>query len=401
MPRPRALAKLRYMNRRASLLALLLAACGARTGLEVPETSVELDATVAIDAARFDAAPDAPLADVGVPDRFVPPDAFQCIPGSFALTPAGADVVFMIDRSGSMRLTFEGTEQPDTNLWRWTFLRAALDESFDLLGERVRFGAKFFPAPIFDPDNITAREACLVTPGIDVPIAPNNRAAFLAQMDVALPLGGTPTAAAMREARAALQSSLEGRRFIVLATDGGPNCNAQNPDNPRRCVCTSERPACLQPETGRLACLDDDGMLAELDATFTDAGVPVFVIGITDDSRPDLNDFLGRMAVAGGRARTVPNEPPYYSVQSSLELRDAFDQITASIGRCGFVSPSVPTGNARFTLELDGVPLAEDPANGWTWINRSVGEIELHGDACARSELPGATVAAILDDCPL
>lgn len=137
-----------------------------------------------------------------------------------------------------------------------------------------------------------------------------------------------------------------------------------------------------------------------LDETARALGIPVFVVGLDDASRPDLSDYLERMAVAGGRPRTAPGERAFYSVRSDEELRGVFDRIAGEIRGCIRISPWVPTDESRFSVTVDGDTVARDELNGWTWAHRDRGEIELHGSACERANAPGASVLAIVDECP-
>lgn len=368
------------------LLSLALVGCGAKTGLEIE---------------RFDAALDAPHLDAGRDAGPDAPDAPVCRPGRFPVEPARADAMLVLDRSGSMRLSFDGRDDVPPPLRRWDYLRSALATTLPRLGERVRVGAKFYPDPI--PMNgrpIPASVACRCSEGVDVPPAPETAGAILAAFDRFDPLGGTPTVEALLQARAALSRSTEGRRFIVLATDGGPNCNPRVMADPRTCLCTSRREACLVPEEGIYSCVDDPRTLEVMDETHRVFGMPIFVIGIPDDSRPDLTDYLDRMAVAGGRPRSVPGERAFYSARSERELREAFDQVTASISRCAFVVSSIPVGDVRVSVEVNGVVVPEDPVLGWSWLSRERGEFELHGIHCERANAPGARVGFVVDDCP-
>lgn len=378
----------------SSVLALTLsgaiAGCGAKTGLEIDE---------------FDAPIDAPHIDVGRDTGPDAPDAPVCRPGSFPIEPARADMMLVIDRSGSMALGFDGTSGLPEELWRWTFLRSAVAASLPSLGPRVRIGAKLYPDPVPPGGPVTAEVACRSSMGVDVSPAVGSTGAILGAMDAFPPIGGTPTVEALINAREGLADSTEGRRFIVIATDGGPNCNPEVMADPRTCTCTSARIACFDPinpdsEDGIYSCVDDPRMLETLRETNEVFGIPVFLIGIPDDSRDDLTNYLDRMAVAGGRPRTVPGERAFYSARSERELRDAFDQITGSISRCAFISPSVPTDETQFFVAVDGMRLSRSDVDGWTWTDPSRGELELHGEACERANRPGAIVEAIVDDCP-
>lgn len=370
------------MNKTSILcvLALSVLGCGAKTGLTVPD--------VPMDAPPIPDAPDAPD---------TPP---ICMPGEFPIVPASADVVFAIDRSGSMRQTLDGREDAPPEEWRWTILRNALASAFMRLDDRVRVGAKFYP-DIIEPDPMIPPEtACRSSPGIEVAISTSGERSILTTFDAADPLGGTPTAVAIAEASAALRRAGSPRRFIVLATDGAPNCNAGPEIDPFTCSCTSGEPTfCADmPDIGIYSCLDDARTLRTITSTF-DSGVPVFVIGIENPARPDYTEVLDSMARAGGRPRpvTMPGDRAFYSVSSEAELQEALDAITGSISRCAFVSPSVPTDDSTFSIEIDGVPI---PRDGWEWVDRPRGELELGPAACALASEPGARVVAIIDDCP-
>lgn len=368
---------------RAFVLAIAFTAaagangCGARTGLTIPD---------------YDAGPDAPM-DAGTDA----PDApLVCMPGEFPILPTSADVVFTIDRSGSMRLTIDGLEDMPPDTWRWAILRDALAGAFATLDPRVRVGAKFYPDPIMiGPTPVPTEVACATSSGIDVPISATGRSRILDVFDTTEALGGTPTALALVEAAAAARASTSTRRFIVLATDGGPNCNGVLT---RPCVCTSG-PGDCDGIDGEFSCLDDRRTINVIDSTFRLAGIPVFVVGIEDPSRPDLADVMDAMAVAGGRPREgAPRR--FYSVRTAAELREALDVITSTISLCGFVSPSVPPDDSTFSIEIDGERVPRDGGEGWAWTDRSRGELEVFGTWCERAQRPGAEIVAIVDDCP-
>lgn len=363
--------------RRAALVAMAVlgASCGAKTGLLIPDSSVDAPMDAGTDVGN----------DVGM-------DAPICMPGVFPLTPETAELMLVIDRSASMRLTIAGDPDQPESQWRWTILRTALSDALSTIDARVLVGAKFFPDPITVAMPTTEQACASVTP-VDVLPGPGTAPAILSLFTTTDPNGGTPTAVALQGAARGL-SPTGPRRFMLLATDGAPNCNGTIP-NPDTCRCTSPAVACTSPRPGPFSCLDEMrtlGVLSDLLGT----GVPTYVVGIEG---PEFNDVLDAMAVAGGRPRMVPGERQFYSVRSAEQLNQALMDITGSISACGFVTPSLPPDDARFSIRVDGVTVPEDATNGWTWVERDIGELELHGDACTSAQM-GMTIEAIIDSCP-
>lgn len=355
----------------------LAAGCGAKTGLRIPEYR--------LDAGRLDVGMDAGSdvgTDVGV-------DAPMCMPGHFVLTPETAELMLVIDRSASMRLDIAGNPDQPVDLWRWTILHRALADALGTLDPRVLVGAKFFPDPIVGPNPTTA-EACSGTGPVDVLPGPDTRAAILSLFDSTDPNGGTPTAVALQIAADGFSATAT-RRFMVLATDGAPNCNAGLDGS--TCVCTSPMNACRMPTPGVFSCLNDVRTIQVLERLVSDQNIPTYVVGIEG---PDFVDTLDAMAVAGGRPRM--GDRAFYSVRSADQLQQALMEITGSISACGFVTPSLPPEDNQFSLRVDGVVVPQDPVNGWAWVDRPRGELELHGTACDLAR-GSSRVEAIIDTC--
>lgn len=365
------------MWRTIALACVVIAGCGAKTGLEIPEY-------------RRDGGLDAPR-DTSI-DSPIFPDSPICMPGRFPLRPDVAEVMLVIDRSASMRLTIAGEEDFPPSEWRWAILREALADSLAGLDSRVLVGAKFYPDPIFMPAP-DAETACRSSETIDVFPGMGTAPSIISIFDSPEPLGGTPTALALAAAARGFSATAE-RRFLVLATDGAPNCNGDLPQ--RTCICTSPADACLVDRPGAFACLDDTRTLDVITRLATVEGIPTYVIGIDG---PDFRDVLDRMAIAGGRPRTIPGERSFYSVRSPDHLRMALEEITGSISACGFLTPALPPTDAAFSIEIDGTTIIESAINGWTWANRATGELELHGMACEAVRTPGHSIEAIIDEC--
>lgn len=358
----------------AALLVPLLASCGAKTGLFIPDASREPDAGT----------------DAGM-------DAGMCMPRPIALSRRGAQIMFVIDRSNSMQDTLDGREPEPGELRRWDLLARTLAEVLAGADPLLELGAEFYPR--FDPGAATPEEACSVDTGIDLTPARANTERLLELFDTTQPAGGTPTALGLEEARAFFERRPDSRlpRYVVLATDGGPNCNPDTGVSHETCVCTGEPEMCLiDPVFGPYNCLDDVRTLEIIRGLFTELDIPVYVIGMDDPTRPDLADVLDRMADAGGRPREIPGERRFYSVRRPDDLRSALTTITESVSRCVFTVAPVPAPSASVEVRVGGVFVPRDPTRteGWDFTTASRAELTLFGGACERVTRTGDEVVA-------
>jgi hypothetical protein len=338
--------------------------CGSRTGLflDEPLPDAALDLPDARDAAR---------------DVVDEPTA--CIPGSFALTPAIPQLMFVLDRSGSMK--FELTSDDEASAGepsRWSALRGALAQTISPFSNDIAMGARFFPSA--DADSFDAVLACMQDPpSAAIVPALGNAPTILGVFSSTSPVGGTPTADAVDRAAQEISSSRAVSRAIVLATDGAPNCNgALDQDT---CTCTSVAPtACSDSPNGATSCLDDARTVKVIAETFADRKIPVYVIGIGVTA--SFANTLDAMAVAGGRPRS--GTPRYYAATTPAELTSAFGVIRDSVAKCSYITPSSPTDPNAIVVELDGKVLVRDPshAEGWDWIDQAYGHLQLFGAAC-------------------
>lgn len=372
----------------ATCLVLAGTGCGAKTGLEIPD--VEMDAS---DDVRTD-----------VP--FIRYEA--CVPGRFPLIRRSAEVTFVIDRSGSMDAPLEASlEDAGRAFSRWTMLRDALRAS--LVGEvegRLSMGALFFPrVPLVESPS--QEESCTVNP-IGRPtniIAPrlNNATAILRVFDETRPRGGTPTFAAVTAAGEPLLELARNdpdrskARYLIVATDGGPNCNPTIP--PEQCVCAVEDPTgrdvCREnPALARWFCLDRANVVNKLEE-YARNGLYTYVIGLDNPSERPMIETLNAMAVAGRRANPI-GEFRYYSVRRSDQLFATFRDIATTLSRCAFVTPSRPDNPESLRVDVGGLVIPRDRAhiNGWDWTDEGYGEITLYGRACDRAQ--EAPVSAVV-----
>lgn len=350
-------------------LSIVAAGCGSRTGLFGDGDAL----LAAMDAGGDRLSP-----------RDAGEDATPCVPGSFDLTPATAQLMFVLDRSGSMNFAMTQDLPPaDLEDSRWRILRNALATTLPSLEGELAIGAKFFPERLTGAEATSPRTACRTTTGVSIPPAAGNLARILKEFDESQPLGGTPTAEALRLAAQDLTSRRTVARTIVLATDGAPNCNFEL--NGRTCTCTA-----VDQDTGERrrnctgndgSCLDDRATLSVIQDIAGRQNIPVFVVGIGAFA-PDFSGVLDRMAVAGGRPRT--DTPRYYGVQSAAELDQALHTIAGSVARCTYLTPSAPTDPDAIYVTIGDNLIPRDPTHveGWDWVDIAYGTIAFFGKSC-------------------
>lgn len=349
------------------VLALsLLAGCGAKTGLLVPDSTTVGDAGDDV-FVRFE----------------------SCVAGRFRMERRAARMVFVIDRSGSMASNLVTGEPLD----RWTALYRSLSQTIPRFEASMQMGALIFPR-VPTSQALAGVQACDQLPGdgLDVTPALRNGSTLLRAIALYPPLGATPTAAAIsRAARYVASREVRGlAQYLVLATDGGPNCNPTL--NPATCACPVAG-GCAATGLGSRYCLDDAATVTAIDNARR-SGVSTYVIGIDGDLDATYVDVLDRMAVAGGRALSGPRR--YFSVREGAQLDAAFEEIQRTVVRCAYVTPSRPDAPDRIEVRAAGGLILRDESrrNGWDWTDRSYGELTLFGAACERVAASMSTLEA-------
>ncbi len=298
----------------------------------------------------------------------------------------------VLDRSGSM------AEKGDAGQTKWDAIRYALVHAktgvLRALGGRVAVGLALFP---FD----SGGDGCL--PGKQLfPLTTGSQKTF---DKIALllagesPLGATPTAPTL-VALASTIKALPQPAYVLLATDGAPNCGTK-PCDVDRCSYNVERvpltgggkcdetinccdASIVEGGMGWGACVDADATKAAV-ADLASAGVKTFVFGApgSDYYAKDLD----QLAIAGGTARddVGPGEPLYYAVDKATEaaFAAALSAVAAKVvDSCVITLESTPEDPGITNVLLDGSLVAQDPVDGWAWTPD--GKIELRGASCDR-----------------
>ena len=304
------------------------------------------------------------------------PDGGVCACADEPLVGDPPTLYFVLDRSGSMN-----------DSGKWTTVQITLEKIMIDLGPRAKVGAAVFPDP--------ARNGC--APGIEVfppergdapaGTAGSTELGFLELLGHISAQGGTPTAATLRGLTPHI-AGLPGKTYVILATDGGPNCDASATCAPDMCTyniedqqgCPPGGPAdcCSDPKTGGpLACLDAQPTIDAVTA-LAQAGIPVYVVGVPG-STPYAN-LLDQVAVAGGTARG--SEPQYYAVDTSDQaaLYAAMSKIAARIaGSCILTLNQLPPDPSLLNVFFDGKVVPQSGPDGWT-LNGTI--VTILGASC-------------------
>jgi von Willebrand factor type A domain-containing protein len=272
------------------------------------------------------------------------PDALNCGVENFALQPGlPPDLMIVLDRSGSM------SDPPGSGgASKWMQVTGALNATVMQLQSQIKFGLEYFP---------TDSDCAVASP--DVPVGPNSGAAIAASIATHMPDGLTPTADAIHNAAVSLMSvGDQNPKYILLATDGDPTCDATY-------------------ETSTSDDAMDAGRAVSEAAT---AGVHTFVVGVATDttSEATLND----LAMRGMEPR--PNGPPYYYlVTNQQDLVTTINMIAGQIISCSFMLQMVPPYPDEVTITANGQTVPRDPThmNGWDY-GPGMNSIQFYGSYC-------------------
>lgn len=320
------------------------------------------------------------------------------------------NLYFVLDRSGSMSDPID----PDDPLSepKLDASRGAIETVLQAVGHRVQYGAAVFPSDGGDGCN-AGHETFPTQRGDSVAAAAGQSGVILTRLMNTLagypPSGGTPAGATLRVLSEPL-SRLEGTSYVLLFTDGGPNCNYQAACTSNSCIPDIERVRlqsgevcgidllCCSDEDfsdARAGCIDESTVhaIADLEAS----GVSTYVIGLP--GADPYADVLNRMAVAGGRARVGNAAEAYYAVDSTPDLVETLSAITLNLAlSCEIELSAAPPDANDVNVYFDDDVVKSDDENGWSYTGEST--IQLHGEACETLMSGAVRKVQIVAGCP-
>jgi hypothetical protein len=336
--------------------SIVMGACSSKGG-DTDTTPPYHDMWVYPDQPRYDAKADQPI---------------SCGEQVFTVERTTPDMVIVLDRSFSM-----GIGSPNV----WDSCRTAIYDVTTAMDKQVWFGLFAFPNSLgASACNDTAQSNICTAPADPVvPVATATSTSIKTALTTMTPCGGTPTAATLTAAKSYLQSLASDKhpKYILLATDGGPNCNSALDGATCKCVATG---ACSG-NNGNLNCLDDVATYKVLDDLLT-AGVKTYVIGLGAD--PTLPNVLGPLATHGGTGSP-------YSPSDAAQIKKAFTDITNAVATCEFSMDcsNIPDpGKVNFYFDGKVVNFDNTKQTGWAWTTACVkgqagtGGIAFYGADC-------------------
>lgn len=274
---------------------------------------------------------------------------------------AAPDMLIVLDRSGSMN-----PEGNDDDSDRWGGSRDAVVSVTDMFDDRVRFGLMTFPEFTGNGGGGRPNMATQCAPGtVNVQIGSDQGPAIASALADMNANGRTPTAPSLEaalsvigDAQAAGPDEAQHAKYVLLVTDGDPNCSGQ--------------------DTGGMGEPDPLARQQTIDAisALTAAGVQTFVVGY-QTAGSDFAAQLDLMAAAGGTGETM-----HRSVESGDDLAQTFSDIAGGVVSCSFKLDDAVKDPSYVLVSVDGVPRSlNQAADGWT-LAADMQTVTLTGAAC-------------------
>jgi hypothetical protein len=316
------------------------------------------------------------------------------------------NISFVIDHSGSMGNDFAGS-----GLSKYENARLALQRVLKAVGHRINYGATIFPGLDGATGCEPGDELMKVAPGDPPSYARAGKTGprlrdLLTRLSIADVEGGTPVAATLQQSLTTL-GSLPGTTYVVLITDGAPNCNAELMCEASACIPSIERLQvdgfdcsdvnCCAPTrqnpTANESCVDEQATVDAVQA-LSNAGISTFVVGMPG-SEP-YERLLNRMADVGGTARTGATK--YYPVTDTAALEKSLIGIAASVAiSCQIPLDYAPPDPDFVNVYFDDVLVQSDPDDGWQWT--ADGQVAIRGAACEELRAGDVLEVEVLAGC--
>jgi hypothetical protein len=306
---------------------------------------------------------------------------------------AAPNLYFVVDASGSMG-TLEAGET------RYHAVRVAIVDLARNLGPLVKVGAALLPRHGAGADSCEAGEEVFpVQQGDPITGVDGPTTIGLWQSLGTVPEGGTPISATLEALRPTLEA-LEGETHVVIATDGGPNCNGAATCGAEACMlnidgeCDDPSVNCCAPDLGGPTfCVDQPATVSAI-AALAVSGIGVHVVGIPGSET--YADVLDAMAIAGGSTKQAS---PFYDAVGELgALGGVLAEIAKLAVTCEFELVDPPSEVGMTNVYLDEQILPYNDPDGWVW--KPPWTVRLLGEACDRLKSGKVAKVQIVSGCP-
>jgi hypothetical protein len=195
---------------------------------------------------------------------------------------------------------------------KWSHMTMAVTNVMGATDAKVNWGIKYFP------DN----SGCDASMNPSVAVGVNNGTAVAASIAATAPGGDTPTRDAVTFGASYLLTLTDTNpKFLVLATDGQPNC-------PLGCASmTKPSSSCTQTDN------PNEDLAAEAAVMMAASqGIKTFVIGIGNVAT--AQNTLNQLAFAGGEAQPPLSLTSYYAATDEAAFEAALTNIVNTIAGC-------------------------------------------------------------------
>jgi len=312
------------------------------------------------------------------------------------------NLMLLVDKSGSMSDPVTPPEAPSKIVVLQQVMGEFLVPGVPDAGPPVaRVGLARFPNQACVPTTATDVLAALppASAGDSDIVLENAAVAANTALQGLTPSGGTPTQASLEFIADNISELSDPSRedFVLLLTDGLPNCN--NNLDALSCTCTSSpAPPCV----ANTDCLDKAATVAQVQ-TMRTAGIRTIVIGFGADVVGSIaQDTLEAMAEAGGFVRKCPNTNQSCGPGNDCVLATGFcseqffqatdgDTLSAALAEigstltqtaCVYNLDEVPSDPRLISVVLDGTPYLTGP-DTWTY-NATKNQIVFQGALCTQ-----------------
>ena len=351
-----------------------------------------------------------------------------CGESKIEATKKPASLLLVIDRSASMDVPPQDPGSTNetggasnsggsagTQSTKWELLKGQLVTSLGTVEGDLSFGLELYP---YD-DSIPASDLWCEMPGgatVQVDISPGTDALgdIESRLDATAPAGNTPTSAALQQALEYFTTgdgaTLEGDKYVLLATDGGPNCNPDISCDASSCIPNLEGISCSGNSNGNCCsslpeqCLDDQASIDAL-ASLAAEGIRTFVVGIPGSE--SYSDTLNQFADAGQTAieSSDPAAPRYFRVDASSNMQNLSEVLSditsALIKTCRLELDSEPPDLSKLNVYVDGNVVPQLGDDGWSLsTDTTPPTIELKGLTCEHIETVGVESVSVKYGCP-